>query len=263
MGKGISKMKQYTLNGTQLAVEDVGTGPTALIFLHYYAGSSRAWTEVVGHLKQFYRCVAPDLRGFGASADAASGYTLDDGANDIAALVETLALDRYIFVGHSMGGKIALTLAARQPKGLRGLVLLAPSPPTPEPIADEDRQRLLDGYGQREQAESTAKGITAQPLSPDVLEQVIVDNLRSSHQAWIAWLERGSHEDIADRMPQLQVPVVVVVGEEDVTIPLDVQRREVLARLPQAHLHTVAQAAHLLPLEAPLAVMRAIQEVDR
>lgn len=254
-------MKQYTLNGTQLAIEDVGTGPTALIFLHYYAGSSRAWTEVIAHLKQSYRCVAPDLRGFGASADAASGYTLDDGANDIAALVETLALDRYILVGHSMGGKIALTLAARQPAGLRGLVLLAPSPPTPEPMTDEDRQRLLDGYGQREQAESTAKGITAQPLSPEMLEQVIADNLRSSHAAWSAWLERGSREDIAEHIPQVQVPVVVVVGEEDDTISLEVQRREVLTRLPQAHLHTVVQAAHLLPLEAPLAVVAAIRQV--
>lgn len=121
------------INGTPLNVFEAGvenynkTRPT-LVFLHYFGGSTRAWTEVVEQLADDYHCVAPDLRGFGASDASPENFAVKDYADDVADLISTLEIGNSALVGHSMGGKIALALAARNPKGLQSLILLAPSP---------------------------------------------------------------------------------------------------------------------------------------
>jgi thioesterase domain-containing protein len=89
------------------------------------------------------------LRGFGASESLPENYAIKDYADDVADLIRALEIENYALIGHSMGGKIALALAARRPKGLRSLILLAPSPPTPEPIKEETRGKLLASHGNR------------------------------------------------------------------------------------------------------------------
>lgn len=232
----------------------------ALVFLHYFGGSSGVWREVVDALAVEYHCIAPDLRGFGDSEATANNYALDDYANDVVALVSSLGIERYTLVGHSMGGKIALLCAARRLPGLQSLVLLAPSPPTPEPIKDDERARLLATYGDRAAAEETARKITAHTLAAPMLEQVIEDSLRSSPTAWRAWLERGSREDIAAEMSKVNIPVLVVAGALDQSITAALLQSEVVELIAGARLIVLPDAAHLLPLESTEAVADLIRK---
>lgn len=224
---------------------------TALVFLHYYGGSSREWGPVIELLQNDYRCFAPDLRGFGNSSDAPPDYRVEDAANDVGALIEKLNLENYALIGHSMGGKIALEIAARQPRGLISMVLCAPSPPTPEPLDDAERARLASTRGSRDAAENTLAKITAHRLPPALYEIALEDNLKSAPGAWQAWLEVGSREDISARMANIGVPVAVVAGECDGAMTPQLLQRELVARLSDATLTTIPDAAHLLPLEVP------------
>ena len=249
---------KITVNGVTLSVQESGGSsetPSALIFLHYFGGSSRAWAEVITRLSDF-RCIAPDLRGFGDSNDALNhtpgrGYTIEENADDIAMLLNAFNVERFTLVGHSMGGKIALALAARRPRGLQSVLLLAPSPPTPEPMDNEERQRLLDGYGDRYTVEQTIRSITTLPLSRTGREVAVADGLRTSQDAWRAWLQDGSHENISERIEQIEVPVSILAGECDATITPDLLRREIVQRIKGTQLRVVPDAGHLLPLEAP------------
>ena len=243
-------------NNAVFNVDESGAGEPAFVFLHYFGGSHRSWSEVVARLPAG-RCITPDLRGFGDS-EASDGYSVDDHADDVAALVDEMGLGNYVLVGHSMGGKIALALAARRPKELQRLVLIAPSPPTPEPIPDEERTRLLKGYGDRRAAEATFRAITALPISPALRERVLQDNLRTSRAAWRAWLECGSREDISARMSDIEVPVVVLAGECDEGMTPDLLQREVVERIGGARMRVVRGAGHLLPLEAPQEIVQAL-----
>lgn len=236
-----------------------GLKPPNLVFLHYFSGSARAWDGVLDRLGGEYDSIAPDLRGFGSASAMPGPYTVEAYADDVSELVARLGFDHYVLVGHSMGGKIALALAARRPEGLEALVLLAPSPPTPEPISN--RAAMLAGYGDRAAALATVGQITARPLAPALRDQVVGDMLRTAEPAWTAWVQQGSREDISTKVGRLSVPALVLSGTDDVAIPTQVLTSEVMPRLSQGRLVTVAGAGHLLPLEAAADVANAIKAV--
>lgn len=251
---------KYAINGTQLHVLEQGSGTTTLVFLHYFGGSALEWQEVMNHLSDTYRCLAIDLRGCGDSAAPESGYSVDDMADDIADLLVVLDIQDFVLVGHSMSGKVALALAVGtpdrpQPTGFQSLLLVSPSPPVPEPIPDDERKKLLQGYGQRSVAEQTLKNITAAHVSKPIQEQIILDDLRTSKPAWDAWLLTGSKENISERMASLTVPVHIIVGTEDQALPPDVQERLVVPYLRNVTLDTIKGVGHLIPWEAPDALV--------
>ncbi|GJG85990.1 hydrolase [Gemmatimonadetes bacterium T265] len=217
---------------------------------------------MVAALAPRHRCVAADLRGFGDSPAPPTGYTVGDSADDVAALVLGLGLDGssgpYVLVGHSMGGKVALALAARRPAGLAGLVLVAPSPPTPEPMTEASRARTLATYGDRAAAVETARRITMRPLAPAAFDQIVADSLRTSRPAWDAWMREGSREDLAALAPRVNVPTLVVAGGEDPVMAHAMLEREVRDRVAGARMVDVPHVGHLVPVEAPADLARVI-----
>jgi pimeloyl-ACP methyl ester carboxylesterase len=248
------------INGVKLNVLEQGSGPLTLVFLHYFGGSALEWQAVVGQLASDYRCVAVDLRGHGDSDAPETGYSVEDMADDVAALVHDLSLTQFVLVGHSMSGKVALQLASRQPEGLQKLLLVSPSPPRPEPIPDKDRQHMLATHGQRSAAEQTFENITAFNVSDLAREQIIADNLRTSATAWNAWLTVGSREDIADQMVSIRVPVAIIVGAEDRALSPDVQPQLTTPYLKNVTVETIVGAGHLLPWETPAQLVAFIRK---
>ena len=252
---------KYRIGDALLHVTECGSGPQAWVFLHYFGGSGRAWTQVAALLADRWRCVMPDLRGFGNSDAIMDSYSVNDAADEVLALVSALAIERFGLVGHSMGGKIALVVAARQPPGLSHLVLLAPSPPTPEPIEASERACLLACQTSREAARRAARQSCGQPLPAALVRQVIDDRLRTSPAAWQWWLAVGSRESVQGGIAQISIPVQVLSGMLDTNIPTAVIEREVMARMPLARMRLLPGCGHLLPLEAPQAVAQAIQDM--
>lgn len=128
--------------------------PVSLVALHYWAGAGREFDLLRPLLPAGQRLLAPDLPGFGEqTAPAGFDYTVGSYGDWLVGLLTRNQLTDYLLVGHSMGGKIALAVAARHPPGLRGLLLLAPSPPGPEPLTDAERFASLAAYGQAGEAE--------------------------------------------------------------------------------------------------------------
>lgn len=239
-------------NGIDLHVEQRGAGGPALVFLHYWGGSSRTWQHVVDALSPDYRTVAIDQRGWGKSAAPEAGYALSDLAGDVLAVVDSLALESYILVGHSMGGKAAQLAASQRPRGLRGLVLVAPAPPTPLALPLDARQGMVHAYDSRESIVATLQQVLAPDgLSDGDLDTVIADSLTGASSAKAAWPLATSQEDITAVVPLIDVPVIVISGEHDLVDPPEVLRREVLPRIPQSTLVVLPGVGHLLPLEAP------------
>jgi pimeloyl-ACP methyl ester carboxylesterase/ketosteroid isomerase-like protein len=247
--------------GTKIHVKEQGDGELALVFLHYYGGSSRTWDGVAAELSGQYRTVATDHRGWGDSEAPEHGYSIADLANDAQDVIEALDLRRYVLVGHSMGGKTAQLLASRRPAGLEGVVLVAPSPPSPMALAQEQRAQMAAAYETRESISWVLDNVlSAKPLAPALREQVIADSLRGAPQAKAAWPTSAALEDITGEVGAINVPVMLISGELDQVDRVETLQKELLPRVAGARLHVLPGVGHLSPLEAPSAVASLIRQ---
>src|SRR6201987_2201838 len=183
--------RKLRVNGLEFNVRDIGSKAPALVFIHYWGGTGRTWDLVTRQLSEHHRCVAPDLRGWGESDRKADSYDLHVQADDVAAIIQSLGLSQYILVGQSMGGKIAQILGARRPTGLRGLVLVAPAPPTPIAAPGEQRDAMLESYQSAAGVDFALSILTSRQLAPELRQQVIDDTLSGSPAAKAAWTQAG------------------------------------------------------------------------
>ncbi|GAT67864.1 haloalkane dehalogenase [Planomonospora sphaerica] len=108
---------------SHLAYTETGEGE-AVVFLHGNPTSSHIWRNVVPHVADRARCLAPDLIGMGSSGKPDIAYRFADHARYLDAWFDALRLDRAVLVGYDWGGSLALDLAARHPGRVRGVALL-------------------------------------------------------------------------------------------------------------------------------------------
>ncbi|KQU53270.1 hypothetical protein ASG67_09265 [Sphingomonas sp. Leaf339] len=237
-----------------------------IVLLHALGASARSFDAVVDRLAGF-ACIAIDLPGFGDAAGDA-GFTVEEMADHVAAIVRARIDGPWMIVGHSMGGKIATILAARSAHGelpgLVGVVLIAASPPSPEPI-DDDRRATMIGWAAKgplneDEATKFVSDNVAAPLQEAVMAAAVADVRRSDPAAWLAWLERGSREDWSSRIGVLHVPALIVAGSEDGDLGEANQRRLNAPHYKQPHIAVIDGAAHLMPLEKPAAVADLIRQ---
>ena len=266
---------------------NVRPGAITLVLMHFLGGSTREWDEVLDALGDGYRTVRIDLPGFGASAEV-PGFSVEQMADAVEYWLGELKLGRYVLVGHSMSGKVSAVLARRyaerlggaasdgsgrhentvgaaQLDGLEGLVLVAPSPPGPEPMTDEKRETMKESLGEKKDGDRARAKVyigrnDERDIAPAVLERTTDEVLKMSRIAWVAWLEHGSREDWADRVGVLDLPVLVVAGEKDGSLGPEVQQRETMPHFSRAELKSVAGCSHLIPLERPAELAAMLRE---
>jgi pimeloyl-ACP methyl ester carboxylesterase len=234
---------------------------TRLFFLHALGASARAWDGVIARLTaeagDHVDCVALDMPGFGDAA-AMGHRSVAETRDWFAGEVSRRSPAPWIVVGHSMGGKIATLTAARAPEGLIGVVLVAASPPAPEPMEEKRRTEMLGwfehGAASDEQAEKFVSANTAHPLPQPLVAQAIADVRRSAPAAWRGWLDEGAREDWAERAGVIDLPALIIAGAEDGDLGEDAQRRLNASHYAHARVELVADAAHLIPNEQPQAL---------
>ncbi|GAA4633028.1 alpha/beta hydrolase [Actinoallomurus vinaceus] len=249
------------VTGGAVGVSRRGQGGPALVLAHYWGGSARTWDAVVERLPADRDVVRFDQRGWSSSRALPGPYGLDRLADDVIDVVEGLGLDRYVLVGHSMGGKVSQLAAARRPSGLAGVVLLAPAPPRPPATVTAESQRFLaHAYDSPETVEQALdQALTATPLDPAVREAVVRDSMAADAAACQEWPLHGIAADVTDAAGAIDVPVLVLAGEHDRVEPPQVLRDHLLPWIPHARFDVIPGVGHLLPLEAPEAVAAALE----
>lgn len=238
-----------------------GSGDAALVFLHYFGGAASSWRWVAERLQEDYRCVAIDLPGFG-DAPLTDELSLSAYAAAVKSVIAALDLQSYTLVGHSMGGKIALQIAADSPgEALEGVILVAPSPATQEPMPAEEKQRMLKNHPDADNAKTTISQAAHQPLAAEQHALAVKTHVAPDSRAWHWWLQQGMEHSIADQMHQIRVPVTVIASEDDPVIPYGVIQTDVVELIPGAQLITAQSVGHLLPLEKPGYVAEQIRQI--
>lgn len=111
-----------------LYIDDAGQGGLPVLFLHSAGGNTAQWSAQLTHLRRSRRAIAVDMRGHGRSALPGNGdFRIEAMAEDLATIVDQLKLERFVAVGHSLGGHVATTYAGAHPDRVAGLFLLDPA----------------------------------------------------------------------------------------------------------------------------------------
>jgi 3-oxoadipate enol-lactonase len=260
---------EAVVNGQRLAYDDVGNAEQlCLLLIHGFPLDRRMWQEQLVGLSQAARLIVPDLRGHGQSEVAPGPYTMEGHAEDLAALLDHLGIERAVVAGLSMGGYVAFALWRNYPQRVQGLVLLDTRAEADAPATRESREKGI-AKAQHAGPAAIAEEMLPKLLAPESLEQ---EGLRETvlriMNGQTAEGIIGSLQGLRDRadstgtLPSITVPVLVIVGEKDAVTPPDVaaaMRQEIA----NAQVEVIPRAGHLSPLENPNAVNRAIRSFLR
>jgi len=254
---------QVELEGVTLEVEDHGEG-VPVVLLHGFPLSSEMWTPIRTAVEQAARLITPDLRGFGASEKPHSAYGMETFADDVLRLADRLELERFVLGGHSMGGYVALRLAAAHGERLAGLILVdtRASADTPDgkvrrAIAIERIRRgeaaaFLDEFvpnllGQSSHTRAPKLATALRDLAAGVPDHVLAGCLAGMRD----------RPDSTEVLAKLNVPALVLVGHEDTIAPPEVAHT-MAAALPRARLALIPLAGHTPSVERPIPTAEAI-----
>ena len=250
-------MPKLDVDGVGLAYDDVGRrDEVPLVFIHGWTANRHRWDDQLSHFAGRYRVISLDLRGHGDSDLTPDPYTIGGLAREVLALLDGLGVHRFVPVGHSMGGMIALTLALEHPerverlvvidslsrmmysRGRRLLILLSRLLPFKMFVAVNIRRAFKPGFPPTEVARYVAQ-------AQSTPRQVVMGCFAAMRRF-----------DVLDRVGELKLPMLILHGFYDVQFPL----RQALCMAVQVpdSLVKVLNTGHEAPAEDPQAVTRAI-----
>jgi pimeloyl-ACP methyl ester carboxylesterase len=263
---------QYlTIKGEPVAFRELGRGGPTIVLLHGFAMRLQSWDVVQPALAQRYRTVALDLWGYGASGRPARAHP-EDWMEEVAGVLDALAIREAVLVGHSLGGRVALMCARAMPERVLGLTL-----------CDADFGHVPFGYllvwllchgglipdilrrlrGDREALRRLMQMVTTPGF------HLTEETLTLHHEPLLVrgttecWTSLGHHPWVpaARRLPgQIRCPVGLLWGAEDPVIPRE-WGRLLAERLGGAELATVRDCGHFPPEEHPGQVTEAVERL--
>ncbi len=239
-----------------LVYEDKGPdkGRMPLVLVHGHPFDRTMWTPQLTEFSRTRRVIAPDLRGYGASPVVPGVTPLSVFADDIAALLDDLGVDRFVLAGLSMGGQIVMECWARFPERIAGMVLADTFPAAETEEGRAGRYAMAERLlreGMRGYADEVLHRMVAPYADVEVAAHVHRMMTATSPEGAAAALRgRAERPDYRDLLTRVTVPALVVVGEDDTYTPV-ADAEALHAGLPDATLHVVTAAAHLPNLERP------------
>jgi len=251
------------LPGAAIEVEDHGEG-VPLVLLHGFPLSGEIWVPLRPALEEVARVVTPDLRGFGRSDKPAGSYAMEVLAEDVAALADVLALDRFVLGGHSMGGYVALRFAAAHRERLLGLLLVDSRAEADTDEARAGRNAAIETIG-REGPVAFLDAFVPKLVGPSTRARAprFLAELRAlaeevpAHVLAAALAGMRDRPDSSPLLTGLDLPVLVLVGAEDSLIPV-AQAEKLVRGLPRGELVTVPEAGHTPSVERPVVTGEAV-----
>ena len=251
--------------GRPVIYRSPGVGDPAICFIHGFGESLRIWEPIQTALAPTHRTVSLDLWGFGASVRP-TDITPRDWIAQVLGTLDALGIERAVFVGHSLGGRVSLMCAREAPERVAGLVL-----------CDADWGQARHGYLLAwALCRTPAVGLLLSKLraNPEHLRRLLTvfgtpsfrPDLDSLHRALRvkgtvdSWRSLGSAPPWRDvrRLPEsARCPALVIHGRDDPIVPL--WAGEELARRVQAKLQVLPDCGHFPPEEYPEQVLAAIR----
>ena len=253
-------MATAAVNGATIAYDDTGGAGPAVILAHGFLMDRSMFDDQVAALRDHYRVITWDERGFGDTVYDDQPFTYWDSANDCLALMDHLGIERAVLGGMSQGGFVSLRAALLAPGRVRALVLLDTQAGTEDPEAVPLYRGMIDDWVTNGPTEDLA-AVTA---------SIIIGDPELSATWTARWMARPQEalanpgrellerESIADRLGEITQPALVVHGTADVAITMDKAEALAAALVGCTGVVTVDGGTHATNMTHPEPVNEAI-----
>lgn len=241
------------LNGINLFYEEQGQGEP-VVLLHGLALDGSIWTEMVSLYADQARFIVPDLRGHGKTETGDANGSLEQFADDLAALVDHLRLQHFTLVGHSMGGYISLVFAEKYPEMLDGVVMVTSNARSDNPEKREAR------FAEADLALKTGMSVVVEPMAqklttPTELRQQVIPLIQGTDPRGFANVQRAiaSRKNRLKLVKNMTTPFLAIAGSDDQLMKPEVAYEMVQASIAGSVV-VLPGVGHLPMLEEPLAL---------
>lgn len=243
-----------TTDTVQLNHVRQGPSDAPAVFLGGSLGTTLAmWDGLADRLAGKYQVVRFDTRGHGASPAPAGPYTMTELASDVVALADELGLDRFSYVGLSLGGGIGQTLAVEHPERVASLVLCCTAPVFGDAGTWRERSLRVTAEGMGWLVDATReRWFTPEFLKsdPDAADRILDMLANTSPVGYAACCDALAAHDLTDRLSEITAPTRVIAAAQDPVTPPEVTGR-LAGGIPGADHVVVEDAAHIVNVAQP------------
>lgn len=249
-------MKTLSHKNIKISYADWGKG-TAVVLLHGYLENQQMWKAYIDDLSKKNRVITIDLLGHGETGSLGYVHTMEDQADVVQAVLHELKIRKAVFVGHSMGGYVALAFAELYPDMMKGLVLLNSTSKADSDERKQNRDRAIKAVKQN--YETFVRMSIANLFSENnrerlfnIIEEVKLEALKTPLQGIVAALEgmkiRKDREVILHFAPY---PMLLILGKKDGVLLYDDNKEQVagtkvpLVSLDGGHMSHIENEAEL------------------
>lgn len=247
---GVTMPSFTTLDGLNISYRVHGEGEP-VVLVHGWMVGGAIFDPIVDALTAAgLQLIIPDQRGCGDSAQPAYGYSIDNYASDLIALIETAGLKRFKLVGHSMGGQIVARAAIDLGTRVESMVLMCPVPASGVPLPDELRT-LFRTCGNNPTAQTKILGMACKQLSDAGRKAILATAATVSPiciaDAFEAWTAGGFQK----RLGEIECAKTWVLGTDDPFLPPEFLQSAVVEPIPNAAFVHLPGPGHYPQVEAP------------
>jgi 3-oxoadipate enol-lactonase len=242
-------MIHYELSGLE-------SGPV-IACAHCLAGDMSIWDPQMAALEKKFRVLRYDIRGHGRSSAPDGAYSMKMLAADAVGLLDELGIDAVHFMGISLGGMIAQTLALMHPERVLSLILCDTTSIVPQSMKPvwEERIKTAREKGMSATVEETLERWFSPAFrdnNPEITGKIREIILKTPVSGYVGCSRAISNFDIKERLPEISVPALIMVGEKDPGTPVEAARQihkgiewSVMLELPGAYHLSNIEAADL------------------
>lgn len=249
-----------------IGYQTYGTGPHKVIALHGWFGDHTTFNPMWDALStDAFTYIFPAYRGYGLSRRLTGAYTVEEIASDVLALADTLKLQKFSLIGHSMGGKAIQRVLADAPDRVAKMIAVTPVPACAMPFGPETMAQFRAAANDPE----TRRGIVRYSIGSRPLSQVWLDRiagvpaLPGTPEAFAGYFESWVSAELTAAIQGKPHPVKVIVGEHDMALTPEFMKETYLKSYPNCQLEVMTNAGHYPMNETPVALAQSIESFLR
>ncbi len=252
-------MPHADVNGNRIYFEDTGGDGPPVILAHGFLMDADMFVHQVSALRDRYRVITWDERGFGRTEYDGEPFTYWDSAADCLGLLDELGIERAVVGGMSQGGFLSLRVALTAPERVRALILLDTQAGTEDPEVVPGYETMRDTWLAAGPVDELAEAIAGLIISDPAVNPTWIAKWQQQPNDYIAqpFATLMSRDDVTDRLGEIACPALVVHGTEDVSISME-KAEALAAGLPGAGDVVKVAGAHAANLTNPGPVNDAI-----